>query len=571
MSNVRVYFKPLYTPQSLQLELQLRTLKNLLESISEDKPNNLQKHLKTFALTLEENSETLGKCFELIIQSIRYQPLAQEPLETLLADLKSAWNKTSRRISQKSSNVSKMNGDTFNINISISDRRTSENQADPHREWTVTLNNIFSDHVFKQKYEEITLKGDKQKRRNTYWNTTDDREEDTDNREKQRRPEGENDIITQFLQGFEDLLKAYIWKHQLQNFKQRNKETIDEYVAQITELGKRLDLQGIRKKVDKIAEFIKGLRSEFIGMSGGFVPAQITLFMSKLKEQNKPNNNSNNNNRSNNRDTRTCHKCNKVGHIAKDCKSEQRNNNSFNNNKNNSNNNNNNNTKFEVKEDMIVTESSGYNVLLRNDWITMQVKAVIDTNKQIMIIKQNNETDVILITCFSKIDSKVFTPIDFVKKGSGQCLYKTLSKGENCSYCKALHQDLQEYQITVSINKAQIKASNKLVEISKGKEIPIENLTKDQQQQLQQLLEENKDLFANEKLELTQTNISQHAIITENATLSRFKIQEENSKMATLYDLISLDILEVNPQDVLVIQPPYNDDDHLESKLKLTY
>jgi hypothetical protein len=38
MSNVRVYLKPSYTPRSLQLELQLRTLKNLLESVSEDKP-----------------------------------------------------------------------------------------------------------------------------------------------------------------------------------------------------------------------------------------------------------------------------------------------------------------------------------------------------------------------------------------------------------------------------------------------------------------------------------------------------------------------------------------------------
>ncbi|CAG8447752.1 3291_t:CDS:1, partial [Funneliformis caledonium] len=41
--------------------------------------------------------------------------------------------------------------------------------------------------------------------------------------------------------------------------------------------------------------------------------------------------------------------------------------------------------------------------------------------------------------------------------------------------------------------------------------------------------------------------------------------------MATPYDLISLDILEVDPQDVLVIPPPYNDDDHLKLKLKLTY
>ncbi|CAG8721555.1 13483_t:CDS:1, partial [Funneliformis mosseae] len=49
------------------------------------------------------------------------------------------------------------------------------------------------------------------------------------------------------------------------------------------------------------------------------------------------------------------------------------------------------------------------------------------------------------------------------------------------------------------------------------------------------------------------------------------KIQEENSKMATSYNLISLDILEVDPQDILVILLPYNDDDHSESKLKSTY
>ncbi|CAG8729744.1 10435_t:CDS:2 [Funneliformis mosseae] len=130
----------------------------------------------------------------------------------------------------------------------------------------------------------------------------------------------------------------------------------------------------------------------------------------------------------------------------------------------------------------------------------MQAKVVIDTNKQIMTIKQNNETDVILIMCFSKIDPKVFTPIDFVKEKHDDLeleeIYKnsqhylnvsfdnniTTINREDCLYCKVLYQDLQEYQIAVSINKAQIEASDKLVEISKGKETPIGNLTKDQQQ-----------------------------------------------------------------------------------------
>ncbi|CAI2198817.1 147_t:CDS:1, partial [Funneliformis geosporum] len=54
--------------------------------------------------------------------------------------------------------------------------------------------------------------------------------------------------------------------------------------------------------------------------------------------------------------------------------------------------------KFEIKEDMIVTEASGYNVLLGNDWITNQAKAIINTEKQIMIIKQNKESDTVPIT-----------------------------------------------------------------------------------------------------------------------------------------------------------------------------
>ncbi|CAG8434661.1 5885_t:CDS:2 [Funneliformis mosseae] len=68
--------------------------------------------------------------------------------------------------------------------------------------------------------------------------------------------------------------------------------------------------------------------------------------------------------------------------------------------------------KFEI----IVTESFRYNVLLGNDWITIQAKAIIDTSKQIMIIKQNNETDIVPIMYFSKINPKVFILIDFVEE-----------------------------------------------------------------------------------------------------------------------------------------------------------
>ena len=78
-----------------------------------------------------------------------------------------------------------------------------------------------------------------------------------------------------FVQLFQDhycnIFRKQQWKHQLQNLKQRNGETIDEYVAEITELWKRIDPNNNRTNADKIAEFIEGLRPEFI------VPVQSSM------------------------------------------------------------------------------------------------------------------------------------------------------------------------------------------------------------------------------------------------------------------------------------------------------
>ncbi|CAB5199482.1 unnamed protein product [Rhizophagus irregularis] len=46
------------------------------------------------------------------------------------------------------------------------------------------------------------------------------------------------------------------WKHQLRNRKQKQKETIKEYIAAITELWKRVDSTDRRMELDKIHEFI---------------------------------------------------------------------------------------------------------------------------------------------------------------------------------------------------------------------------------------------------------------------------------------------------------------------------
>jgi hypothetical protein len=61
------------------------------------------------------------------------------------------------------------------------------------------------------------------------------------------------------------------WKHQLRNRKQKPGETVEEYVAAIEELWKRIDPARNRTELDRIYEFIEGLRSEFI------VPVQSSM------------------------------------------------------------------------------------------------------------------------------------------------------------------------------------------------------------------------------------------------------------------------------------------------------
>ncbi|CAG8663037.1 8689_t:CDS:2, partial [Funneliformis mosseae] len=61
-----------------------------------------------------------------------------------------------------------------------------------------------------------------QERRNIYRNTTDNRRENTDNREEQRRPKGGNDIIIQFWRLIESTYK------EIREFKKKDYE--DEYI-----------------------------------------------------------------------------------------------------------------------------------------------------------------------------------------------------------------------------------------------------------------------------------------------------------------------------------------------------
>ncbi|CAB5201345.1 unnamed protein product [Rhizophagus irregularis] len=72
-------------------------------------------------------------------------------------------------------------------------------------------------------------------------------------------------------------------KHQLRNRKQKQGETIEEYIAAITELWKRVDLTDRRMELDKIHEFIEGLRPEFVVPVQSAMPQTVEEAMEKAQ------------------------------------------------------------------------------------------------------------------------------------------------------------------------------------------------------------------------------------------------------------------------------------------------
>src|ERR1043166_8037799 len=160
------------------------------------------------------------------------------------------------------------------------------------------------------------------------------------------------------------------WTQKLRNHKQKPGDTVEKYVSELYELWHRIDPYNIRSEIDKIQEFIEGLRPEFIihvqgmmpetvdqavqkaksieialsmntGLSeyslnnnylkrteGGSVPLKYNsktseeseierLVEEKLRKRlgNMPNNNRNNQNRN----VIRCHNCGKEGHKAREC------------------------------------------------------------------------------------------------------------------------------------------------------------------------------------------------------------------------------------------------------------
>jgi len=90
-------------------------------------------------------------------------------------------------------------------------------------------------------------------------------------------------FVLLFKEEFCSPFKMSQWKHQLRNRKQKPGETVEEYVAAIEELWKRIDPIRNRAELDRIHEFIEGLRPEFIVPVQSSMPNTVEEAMEKAK------------------------------------------------------------------------------------------------------------------------------------------------------------------------------------------------------------------------------------------------------------------------------------------------
>ena len=73
------------------------------------------------------------------------------------------------------------------------------------------------------------------------------------------------------------------WTQKLRNHKQKPGDTVEKYVSELYELWHRIDPYNIRSEIDKIQEFIEGLRPEFIIHVQGMMPETVDQAVQKAK------------------------------------------------------------------------------------------------------------------------------------------------------------------------------------------------------------------------------------------------------------------------------------------------
>jgi 8-oxo-dGTP pyrophosphatase MutT (NUDIX family)/predicted aspartyl protease len=213
---------------------------------------------------------------------------------------------------------------------------------------------------------------------------------------------------------------------------------------------------------------------------------------------------------------------------------------------------------IKVYMDMIVTDSSEYNVLLGNEWLK-KVNANIDYGQNKITIKHEGIQQQIPITCSQKLDPTKYTVIDpteeleiedeegvdnnlpFYKAEINQTTFQVDRRNYHAGFLEYLHQQSnnstgmirrtcfcknaeefcekcnqiqEDWTIYQTLQEEEIN-NNQYIQLEKDKEVPIGNLEREQCNQLHQLLNENKDLFARTLQELQQTHEGEHVIITE--------------------------------------------------------
>src|ERR1043166_5144720 len=88
-------------------------------------------------------------------------------------------------------------------------------------------------------------------------------------------------FISLFKNHFCYPFKISQWKHQLRNRKQKPEKTVEEYAAAMGELWKRIDPLNRRTELDRIHEFLEGLRPEFIVLVQTSQPTTVTQAIEK--------------------------------------------------------------------------------------------------------------------------------------------------------------------------------------------------------------------------------------------------------------------------------------------------
>ena len=102
-------------------------------------------------------------------------------------------------------------------------------------------------------------------------------------------------------------------------------------------------------------------------------------------------------------------------------------------------------------------------------------------------------------------------PGNFDVKGPGKCLCQPLKEGKMCEQCSQVQTDWEIYHAMQDIE----KLPESQIVLDENKIIPIGQMKEEQVKALQEILKQNQDLFAASLSELKQTNVGEHAIITE--------------------------------------------------------